>query len=84
MIDASVGTEIQPCSFAFGYPEWDAAFGEGGPFHSRLVMANATWGGVPHSIYVMFWATDPNYGDMIEQVQAVIDSVQLPEGVGPG
>ena len=40
--------------------------------------------GVPHSIYVMFWATDPNYADMIEQVQAVIDSVQLPEGVGPG
>ena len=82
--DPGCPAEIQPCSFAFGYPEWDGAFGEGGPFHSRLVMANASWGGVPHSIYVMFWATDPNYGEMIDQVRAVIDSVQLPEGVEPG
>jgi hypothetical protein len=82
--DPNCPTEIQPCSFAFGYPEWDSAFGEGGPFHSRLLMANATWGGVKHSIYVMFWATDPNYGEMIGDVQKVIDSIQLPAGVAPG
>ena len=81
--DPGCPAEIQPCSFAFGYPEWDGAFGEGGPFHSRLVMANASWGGVRHSIYVIFWATDPNYAEMIDRVQAVIDSVQLPEGVEP-
>ena len=81
--DPNCPTELKPCSLAFGYPEWDGAFQEGGPFHSRLVMANATWGGAKHSIYVMFWAMDPNYGEMIDRVQAIIDSIQLPDGVGP-
>lgn len=76
-------TEIRPCVAEFGYPEWDGAFAEGDPFHSRLIVADATWGGEPHSIYVMFWATGPAYEELVDEVDDVISSVRLPEGVGP-
>jgi hypothetical protein len=82
--DPGCPVELRPCAVDFGYPEWDGAFSEGGPFHSRLLWANATWGGAHHTVYLMFWAMDPNYGEMIGDVQAIIDSIQLPEGVGPG
>jgi hypothetical protein len=68
---------------AFSYPEWDGAFGEGGPFHSQLLVADAMWGGQRHTIYVMFWADSTSYPELIPQVNAVIASIRLPEGVGP-
>lgn len=73
--------EIQPCSAEFGYPEWDGSFGEGSPFHSRLVYANAMWGGERHSVYAMFWAWGTFYDQHIEQATGMIDSATLPDGV---
>ena len=81
--DPNCPAEIQPCSAVFGYPEWDGAFGEGGPFHSQLIVADAMWGGERHAIYVMFWADDTSYAALIDEVDAVIASVKLPLGVGP-
>lgn len=76
--------EIRPCAFEFGYPEWDGSFSEGDPFHSKLVVANATWGGEDHTIYVMFWAIGPFYEELVDDADAIIASVQLPEGVEAG
>jgi hypothetical protein len=81
--DPGCPSEIQPCSVAFSYPEWDGAFGEGGPFHSRLIVADAMWGGQRHAIYVMFWADETSYPELIDKVDAVIASMKLPGGVGP-
>ena len=55
--------------------------GEGSPFHSRLVYANATWGGEKHSIYAMFWAWSTFYDQYLDEATSLIDSVGLPDGV---
>ena len=81
--DPGCPPDLQPCSVAFSYPEWDGVFGEGGPFHSQLLVADAMWGGQRHTIYVMFWADSTSYPELIPQVNAVIASIRLPEGVGP-
>jgi hypothetical protein len=81
--DPDCPAELQPCAVEFGYPEWDGSFSEGGPFHSRLVVAEASWGGENHAIYAMFWAIGPAYDDLIDEARAVIESAQLPEGVEP-
>lgn len=73
--------EFRPCSVAFGYPEWDGASTEGGEFHSKLLVANASWGGEDHTIYVLFWAIGPSYEELVDDVDAIIASVRLPEGV---
>lgn len=74
---------VQPCTIAFGYPEWDGTFSEGSGFHSQLVVANAMWGGERHSIYVEFASIESDYASLIDTVNAVIASVDLPDGVGP-
>ncbi|HET7181491.1 MAG TPA: hypothetical protein VFI15_04590 [Candidatus Limnocylindrales bacterium] len=82
--DPACPKEIQPCTIAFGYPEWNGEFfGEGGPFHSKLIVADAMWGGQRHTIYVEFWADTTSYPELIDQVNAVIASIKLPAGVGP-
>lgn len=82
--DPGCPAAIQPCSVAFTYPEWNGGvFGEGSHFHSKLLVINASWGGVRHSIYVSFAAIDPDYGDLLETVDAAIASVNWPAGVGP-
>jgi hypothetical protein len=45
------------------------------------VVVNAMWGGQPHTFYIEFWAADPDYGQLIDQVNAVIASIKLPDGV---
>jgi hypothetical protein len=79
--DPGCPTELQPCIMEFGYPEWDGYFGEGGPFHSRLVIAKATWGGEIHAVYAMFWADDTSYVADAAKAQAVVDGARLPAGV---
>jgi hypothetical protein len=73
--------EIQPCSAAFGYPEWDGSFGEGDHFHSVLVYTTATWGGETHSIYAMLWSLDPYYDQFADLALEMIESARLPAGV---
>jgi hypothetical protein len=79
--DPNCPAEIQPCAVEFGYPEWDGPFAEGDAFHSRLIVADAMWGGEHHSIYAMFWAIGPAYEEQIDEALAVIHSVRLPPGV---
>jgi hypothetical protein len=81
--DPGCPAEIQPCIVEFGYPEWDGAFSEGGPFHSRLVIANATWGGQTHAVYAMFWADDSSFDTDAAKAQAVVEGARLPAGVEP-
>jgi hypothetical protein len=80
-MDPNCPTEIQPCILEFGYPEWDGAFGEGGPFRSRLVIAKATWGGATHAVYAMFWADDSSYEADAAKAQAIVEGARLPAGV---
>lgn len=80
-MDAGCPAEIQPCIVEFGYPEWDGAFSEGGPFHSRLVIAKATWGGASHAVYAMFWADDSSYDADAAKAQAIVEGARLPAGV---
>jgi hypothetical protein len=79
--DPECPAELRPCSVAFGYPEWDGAFGEGSRFHSRLVVMNAMWGGEPHSVYALFSATDALYDRYADAAIALVDGAVLPAGV---
>jgi len=82
-MDAGCPAEIQPCLYEFGYPEWDGAFGEGGHFHSRLVIAKATWGGQTHAIYAMYWADDASYAYDADTARAIVEGARLPADVKP-
>jgi hypothetical protein len=79
--DPDCPKELQPCIVEFGYPEWDGVFAEGGPFHSRLVIAKATWGGEIHAVYAMFWADDSSYDADGAKAQAIVEGARLPAGV---
>ena len=58
-VDPGCPSELQPCVGLFSYPEWgDGFFSEGGPFHLRLIAAEATWGGQAHAVYAMIDAAD--------------------------
>jgi hypothetical protein len=81
--DPECPAELQLCSVAFGYPEWDGAFGEGARFHSRLVFMDAMWGGERHSVYAMFSATDALYDQYADAAAAVVEGAVLPAGVTP-
>ena len=79
--DPDCPKELQPCIVEFGYPEWDGAFAEGGPFHSRFVIAKATWGGEIHAVYAMFWADESSYTADAAKAQAIVEGARLPAGV---
>jgi len=80
--DPGCPAEIQPCVVEFGYPEWDGAFGEGGPFRSRLVIAKAAWSGGQHTLYAMTWAsTADNFAAIEAEAMAIIEGARLPPGV---
>ena len=79
--DPDCPEEIRPCIVELGYPEWDTAFGEGSPFHSRIVIAKATWGGQEHAVYAILWAEEGSYDEVAETAIAIINGAQLPDGV---
>jgi len=82
--DPGCPDEYKPCVVEFGYPEWDAAFSEGGPFRDRLFIAPATWGGQPHTVYAMIWADDDAAFEKVEAAATeMVRGVRFPEGVGP-
>ena len=82
--DPECPMEIRPCIVEFGYPEWDGAFSEGNPFHSRFVIAKATWGGVSHAVYAMFWADGESFFEAdAAKAQAIVEGARLPAGVEP-
>jgi hypothetical protein len=80
--DPDCPQELRPCVVEFGYPEWDAAFSEGGPFRSRLIVAKAGWSGGQHTLYGMIWAIDADAFAAVEaDATAVIEGARLPAGV---
>ncbi len=82
--DPDCPTELQPCIVEFGYPEWDGAYNEGGPFRDRLFVAPATWGGQPHTVYAMITGNDAAaFAKYEAAATAMVAGTQLPAGVGP-
>jgi hypothetical protein len=80
--DPGCPQELRPCVVGFGYPEWDAAFSEGDPFRSRLIVAGASWSGGQHTLYGMIWAIDADAFAAVEaDATAVIEGARLPAGV---
>jgi hypothetical protein len=82
-VDPDCPVELRPCVGLFSYPEWgDGFFSEGGPFHLRLIAAEATWGGQTHAVYAMIDAVDEEAFDaMAPEMMEIIEEAQLPLGV---
>lgn len=82
-VDPGCPAELQPCVGLFSYPEWgDGIFSEGGPFHLRLVAAEATWGGQTHAVYAMIDAADEAaFAAMAPGMMEIIEGARLPLGV---
>lgn len=83
-VDPGCPAELRPCVGLFGFPQWgDEFFSEGGPFHLRLIAADATWGGQAHVIYALIDAgTEELWNSFSAEALAIIDSARLPLGVG--
>ncbi len=81
--DPDCPPDLRPCVGLFGFPEWGGAyFSEGGPFHLRLIAADATWGGEEHVIYAMIDAASEEAFITISPIAvAIIESARLPLGV---
>jgi len=82
-VDPGCPAELRPCVGLFSYPEWgDGFFSEGGPFHLRLMAAEATWGGQTHAVYAMIDAVDEDaFAAMAPDMMAIIEGAELPLGV---
>lgn len=82
-VDPGCPAELRPCVGLFSYPEWgEGYFSEGGPFHLRLIAAEATWGGQTHAVYAMIDAVDDEaFAAMAPDMMEVIEGAQLPLGV---
>jgi hypothetical protein len=80
--DPDCPAPLQPCVGLVDFPQWDTFFGEGGPFHLRIVAADATWGGVKHVVYAFIDAPDDaSFAGVANEFQAIIQSAQMPPGV---
>ena len=82
-VDPGCPAELRPCVGLFSYPEWGGGFfSEGGPFHLRLIAAEATWGGETHAVYAMIDALDDDdFAAMAPEMVEIIEGAQLPLGV---
>lgn len=82
-VDPDCPAELKPCVGLFSYPEWgDGYFSEGGPFHLRLVAAEATWGGRTHAVYAMIDAHDEAaFAAWGPIAIAIFEGARLPLGV---
>lgn len=81
-VDPTCPDFLRPCVALVDFPQWDAVFGEGGPFHMRIVAADATWGGENHVVYALInAANDGAFADVREDFLGIIASAQMPPGV---
>jgi hypothetical protein len=81
-VDPGCPAEVSPCVGLFGFPQWEGFFSEGGPFHLRLIMAQATWGGEEHVIYAMIdAASEDAFAAMAPASVAIIEGARLPLGI---
>ncbi len=81
--DPGCPADGQPCVGLFSYPEWGGGFfSEGGPFHLRLILTDATWGGEEHVIYAMIDAANEEaFAAISPAAMAIIEGARLPPGV---
>jgi hypothetical protein len=82
--DPDCPPDVSPCVGLFSYPEWNGGFfSNGGPFHSRLIVADATWGGSEHVIYAIVNAGDEEaFESFAPAAMEIIEGARLPPGVG--
>jgi len=81
-VDPGCPDVLKPCVGLVGFPQWDAPFGEGGPFHMRILAANATWGGTKHVVYALInAASDAAFAEVQQEFMGIIDSARMPPGV---
>jgi hypothetical protein len=83
-VDKDCPAEIRPCVGLLSFPQWDGDFyGQGGPFHVRLVALDATWGGEPHGVYAVIDAmSEAVFAELAPAATEMIEGARLPEGVG--
>jgi hypothetical protein len=81
-VDPGCPSEGRPCVGLFGFPQWEFSYSQGGPFHLRLIAADAAWGGEPHVIYAMTEGADAElYAQIEAEAEEIIESARLPLGV---
>lgn len=82
-VDEDCPAELRPCVGFLSFPQWDGEFfSEGGPFHLRLVAADATWGGEPHAVYALIdTMSDAVFAELAPVATKMIEGARLPEGV---
>src|SRR5205807_7404272 len=65
-VDPGCPDVLKPCVGLVGFPQWDTFFGEGGPFHIRILAADATWGGKKHVVYALINAASDGVFAQVE------------------
>ena len=82
-VDEGCPAEIRPCVNLLSFPQWEPeVYGVAGPFHVRMLAADATWGGQSHGVYAVIDADDDQAFAGIEPAAAaMIDGARLPSGV---
>jgi hypothetical protein len=80
--DPGCPAEIQPCVSLVSFPQWDGFYGVAGPFHVRIVAADASWGGESHAVYAVIDAdTDDAFAGLAPAATEMIEGARLPLGV---
>ena len=82
-VDEGCPAEIRPCVNLLSFPQWEPeVYGVAGPFHVRMLAADATWGGQSHGVYAVIDADDDHAFAGIEPAAAaMIEGARLPAGV---
>jgi hypothetical protein len=82
--DEGCPVEIRPCVDLLKFPQWgDEFYGVAGPFHVRIIAADASWGGQDHAVYAVIDADDDDAFAALEpDATKMIEGARLPLGVG--
>jgi hypothetical protein len=81
-VDPGCPDMLKPCVGLVGFPQWDSFFGEGGPFHIRILAADTTWGGENHVVYTLInAASDDAFAEVQQEFMGIIQSARMPPGV---
>jgi hypothetical protein len=82
-VDKGCPAEIRPCVNLLSFPQWDGQYGVAGPFHVRIIAADASWGGKTHGVYAVI---DTDNDDVFARIAPaaieMIEGARLPVGVG--
>ena len=82
-VDEGCPVEIRPCVSLVSFPQWEGQYGVAGPFHVRIIAADASWGGKSHGVYaVIDTDNDEVFARIAPAATEMIEGARLPVGVG--